>query len=393
MTKKSKPMQPATQAGHLGRDSKKFMGAVNTPVFRATTILFETVAELEQSARGQHPGISYGLHGLPTVTDLQRAVAEIEGGFAALAVPSGLTATTFPLLAMARTGDHVLVTDAVYGPTRRFCDLHLPRFGVEVSYSDPLAGAAIEREFRDHTRIVFTESPGSLTFEVQDIPAIAAAAHRRGARVILDNSWATPFGFRSFDHGVDVSVHAATKYIGGHSDVLLGLIVSNEAAFPELHRLWTDMGVPASSDDCFLGLRGLRTLPIRLARHQASALEIAAWLAARPEVKEVIYPARPGSRGHELWKRDFVAASGLFAVVLQPVEKARIDAMLDGMRLFSMGWSWGGFESLVIPTYPERARTATRWDGGGPCLRLAIGLEDPADLIDDLADGFGRLTG
>jgi cystathionine beta-lyase len=393
MTKDRKPMRPATQAGHLGRDSGKFLGAVNTPVFRATTILFETVAEMERAAHGQHPEVTYGLHGLPTVTDLQAAVAEIEGGYAALAVPSGLTATTFPLLALARAGDHVLVTDAVYGPTRRFCDLHLPRFGVEVSYYDPLAGAAIERDFRANTRIVFTESPGSLTFEVQDIPAIAAVAHARGALVFMDNSWATPFNFRSFDHGVDVSVHAATKYIGGHSDVLLGLIVSNEACFAPLHRLWTDMGVTASSDDCFLGLRGLRTLPTRMARHQASALEIAAWLAARPEVKEVIHPAMPGSRGHELWKRDFIGASGLFAVVLQPVAKERIDAMLDGMRLFGMGWSWGGFESLVIPTYPEHARSATHWDGGGPCLRFAIGLEDPADLLEDLADGLARLAG
>jgi cystathionine beta-lyase len=390
--KNRKPMRPATQASHLGRDSGKFLGAVNTPVFRATTILFETVAEMERAARGEHPEPTYGLHGLPTVTDLQRAVAEIEGGHAALAVPSGLTATTFPLIALARAGDHVLVTDAVYGPTRRFCDLHLPRFGVEVSYYDPLAGAAIEREFRANTRIVFTESPGSLTFEVQDIPAIAAAAHARNALVFMDNSWATPFGFRAFDHGVDVSVHAATKYIGGHSDVLLGLIVSNAACFPKLHRLWTDMGVTASVDDCFLGLRGLRTLPMRMARHHASALEIATWLAARPEVKEVIYPAMPGSRGHALWKRDFVGASGLFAVVLQPVAKARIDAMLDGMRLFGMGWSWGGFESLVIPTYPERTRSATAWDAGGPCLRFAIGLEDPADLIEDLADGFARLA-
>jgi len=393
MTKDRKPMRPATQAGHLGRDSTKFLGVVNTPVFRATTILFETVAEMEMAARGQHPEVTYGLHGLPTVTDLQAAVAEIEGGYAALAVPSGLTATTFPLLALARSGDHVLVTDAVYGPTRRFCDLHLPRFGVEVSYYDPLAGAAIERDFRANTRIVFTESPGSLTFEVQDIPAIAAVAHARGALVFMDNSWATPFGFRAFDHGVDVSVHAATKYIGGHSDVLLGLIVSNEACFAQLHRLWTDMGVTASSDDCFLGLRGLRTLPTRMARHQVSALSIAAWLAARPEVKEVIYPALPGSRGHELWKRDFIGASGLFAVVLQPVAKERIDAMLDGMRLFGMGWSWGGFESLVIPTYPERARTATPWNAGGPCLRFAIGLEDPADLTDDLAEGLARLAG
>jgi cystathionine beta-lyase len=385
--------KPATQAAHLGRNSPQFMGAVNTPVFRATTMLFPTVAELERAVHGEYDGVSYGLHGLPTVTDLQAAVAEIEGGHSAFAVPSGLTATTLPLLALTIAGDHVLVTDSVYGPTRRFCNNHLTRCGVEVSYYDPLAGAAIEREFRPNTRIVFTESPGSLTFEVQDIPAIAEVAHRRGALVVTDNSWATPFFFRSFDHGADVSVHAATKYIGGHSDVLLGLIIASEATHARLHRLWTDMGVTASSDDCFLGLRGLRTLPTRLARHQASALAIAEWLRARPEVREVIYPALPGSRGYELWKRDFTGASGLFGVVLQPVAKARIDAMLDGMRLFSMGFSWGGFESLILPTYPERGRTATPWDAGGPCLRLHIGLEDPADLIADLVDGFARLAG
>jgi cystathionine beta-lyase len=385
--------KPGTRAVHLGRDPQQFLGAVNTPVFRATTMLFPTVAELEQARRGDYGGIGYGLHGLPTVTDLQDAVAVIEGAHAALAVPSGLAATTLPLLALARPRDHVLVTDAVYGPTRRFCDNHLMRFGVDVSYYDPQLGAAIEREFRPNTRIVFAESPGSLTFVMQDIPAIAEVAHRRGARLIIDNSWATPFGFRSFDHGADVSVHAATKYIGGHSDVLMGLILGNEETFPALHRIWTDMGVTASSDDCFLALRGLRTLPIRIARHMESALAIAQWLRVRPEVREVIYPVLPGSRGHELWKRDYLGGSGLFAVVLQPVARARIDAMLDGMKLFGMGWSWGGFESLIIPTYPELAQTATRWEPGGPCLRLAIGLEDPADLIADLTEGFERLAG
>jgi cystathionine beta-lyase len=385
--------RPATQVTQLGRAPRRFLGAVNTPVFRASTIVFPTVAELESAARGDHPGLSYGLHGLPTVTDLQAAYAELEGGEAAYAVPSGLTATTLPLLALLSAGDHVLVTDAVYGPTRRFCDLHLTRLGIEVSYYDPLPGATIEREFRPNTRVVFTESPGSLTFEVQDIPAIAAIAHAHEARIVLDNTWATPMYFRAFDHGVDVSVHAGTKYLGGHSDVLLGMIVANGATRAAIHRLWTDMGVTASSDDCFLALRGLRTLAVRLARHEQSALEVARWLRGRPEVREVIYPALPGARGHELWRRDFTGASGLFAVVLQPVAKARIDAMLDGMRLFAMGWSWGGYESLIIPTYPERARTATRWEAGGPCLRLHVGLEDPADLIDDLAGGFARLAG
>jgi cysteine-S-conjugate beta-lyase len=387
------PLQPATQVAHLGRNPAAFLGAVNTPVFRASTILFPTLAEFEAAARGARPGITYGLHGLPTVRDLQAAVAALEGGHAALAVPSGLTATTLPLLALLSAGDHVLVTDSAYGPTRRFCDLHLVRYGIEVSYYDPLAGAAIARDFRPNTRVVFTESPGSLTFEVQDIPAIAAVAHARGAKVVLDNTWATPLFFRAFDHGVDVSVHAATKYIGGHADLLLGLIGANAATYPALHRCWTDLGVTASSDDCFLGLRGLRTLATRLARHQASAMEVALWLAARPEVREVIYPALPGSRGHELWRRDFTGATGLFGVVLQPVAKGSIAAMLDGMRLFGIGGSWGGYESLIIPMRPERERTVTRWSPGGPCLRLHVGLEDPADLIADLAAGLARLAG
>ena len=385
------PRRPGTLAGHLGRSPQKWLGAVNTPVFRATTMLFRRMADLKAAAAGEYAGLSYALHGLPTVTDLQSAIATLEGGHAALAVPSGLTATTLPLLALLKPGDHLLVTDVVYGPTRRFCNLHLKRMGVDVTYYDPLAGAAIEREFRPTTKAVFVESPGSLTFEVQDVPAIAAVAHARGAIVVMDNTWATPLYFRAFDHGVDVSVHAATKYIGGHSDVLLGLVVANEATFPALHRLWTDMGITASSDDCFLGLRGLRTLDIRLARQQASGLAIAEWLRGRPEVKEVLHPGLPGARGHALWKRDFRGASSLFGVVLHPVAEERIAAMLDGLELFGMGWSWGGYESLVIPTWPERTRSVTTWNPGGPCLRFAIGLEDPDDLVADLDAGFARL--
>ncbi|MEO6566227.1 MAG: cystathionine beta-lyase [Casimicrobiaceae bacterium] len=389
----TRPRKPLTAVGHLGRDPKRWLGAVNTPVFRASTIVFPTTAEYEAAVAGEHEGLIYGLHGLPTVTDFERAIAELEGGYAALAVPSGLTATTLPLLALTKPGDHVLVTDAVYGPTRRFCELHLRRMGVNVEYYDPLIGAGIAALMRDHTTVVFTESPGSLTFEVQDIPAIAAAAHARNALVVLDNSWATPLYFRAFDHGVDVSVHAATKYIGGHSDVLLGLIVGNAAIYPRLRRLWTDMGVTASSDDCFLGLRGLRTLGVRMAHQQGSGLRIAQWLRERPEVKEVLHPGLPGARGHDLWKRDFRGASALFGVILNPVASERVAAMLDGFELFGMGFSWGGFESLAIPTHPERTRSVTSWNGGGPCLRFAIGLEDPDDLIADLEEGFKRLAG
>jgi len=385
--------KPATDVAHLGRDPKQHLGAVSTPVYHATTILFDTVAELEAAERGQYPGVTYGLHGLPTVTDLQSAMAELEGGHAALAVASGLAAITLALLGTTRAGDHVLVTDAVYGPTRRFCDNQLKRFGVEVSYYDPLAGASVEREFKSNTHVVFAESPGSLTFEVQDVPAIAEVAHRRGALLMLDNTWATPLGFPAFARGADISLHAGTKYVGGHSDVLVGLMTCSEATFPALHRLWTDMGVTLSSDDAFLALRGLRTLAVRLERHTQSALTIARWLRERPEVDEVIFPALPGSRGHELWKRDFTGACGLFGVMLKPAAKARVDAMLDGMRLFRMGWSWGGFESLIIPANVERAKRTIPWNARGPYMRLHVGLEDVQDLIADLEDGFARLRG
>ena len=285
MTQRSR-YRPATDLVHLGRDPRRYLGAVSTPVFRTSTILLPTVADLERAARGEYPGLSYGLHGLPTVTDLQRALATLEGGYAALAVPSGLTATTLPLLALLKPGDHLLVTDAVYGPTRRFCENHLRRLGIDVDYYDPLAGSGIVDAFRPNTTLVFAESPASLTFEVQDLPAIAEAAHAHGAKVVLDNTWATPIGFRAFEHGVDVSVHAATKYIGGHSDVLLGAIVASAATFPALHRLWTARSRPGSRNDPKCARYCIRRCPATADTHCGSAISQAppacsAWCSNR----------------------------------------------------------------------------------------------------------------
>lgn len=390
--KPRRPQQPATAVTRLGRDPQRYLGAINTPVFRASTIAFATAADLAKAEAGAHPGLTYGLHGLPTVTDLQDAVAQLEGGAAAFAVPSGLTATTLPLLALTQAGDHVLVTDSVYFPTRRFCQTTLSRFGVEVEYFDPLLGDGVAERMRPNTKVVFVESPGSLTFDIQDIPAIARVAHARGAVVIADNTWASPLYCQPLALGADVVVHAGTKYIGGHSDVLFGLIVCNGATRAQVHRLWTDMGVTASPDDCFLALRGLRTLATRLARHQASALTVAAWLRERPEVAEVLHPGLPGARGHALWQRDFSGASGLFGVVLKPASKVRVAAMLDELELFTMGYSWGGFESLATSVAHERLRHTTSFPVTGPVLRLHIGLEDPRDLLADLAAGLARLA-
>ena len=296
-----------------------------------------------------------------------------------------------PLLALTSAGDHVLVTDSVYGPTRRFCNNHLTRLGVEVSYYDPLIGSGIEREMRPNTRVVFLESPGSLSFEVQDVPAIAAVAHAHGALVLLDNTWATPLHFRAFDHGVDVSLHAGTKYLGGHSDLLIGLIVGNKASFPRLHRLWTDTGVTASSDDCFLALRGLRTLAVRLERHQASALRIAQWLREREEVAEVIYPALPGcARARAVEARFHRRLRTVRRDPASPRRRRGSTRCWTGCAGSSWASSWGGFESLILPIN-DAVRSATRWAPGGPYIRLHVGLEDPDDLIDDLAGGLARL--
>lgn len=386
------PLHPATIATHAGSDPFAQHGAVNPPVYHASTLLFPTVAALEAAALDRFGDFRYGRLGTPTTRALERAIAQIEGGHCAVNVPSGLAAVAIALLACVNAGEHVLMTDSAYGPSREFCRRTLRRFGVETTFYDPLIGAGIASLIRPNTRVVYVESPGSLTFEVQDVPAIAAAAHAAGAVVIMDNTWATPIFFRPFERGADIVVHAATKYIAGHSDAMLGLIIANAANADRVRLLWADFGAAAGPDDVYLGLRGLRTLHTRMQRHYANALEVAQWLARRPEVAEVVYPALPGARGHALWKRDFTGASGLFTIVLKPAPKSAIDAMLDGMRLFRMGYSWGGFESLILPIDPRRGRVASDWQPAGPCLRLHVGQEDPADLVADLHQGFIRLA-
>ncbi len=379
---------------NAGRHPEDHYGAVNPPVYRASTILSATLDELQEkeSNLNEIGQMVYGRFGTPTSFALQEAVAALEGGHATAATASGLNALSTALLAFLGTGDHLLVTDSVYRPTRRFCDDMLGRLGVEVTYYDPHVGAGIAGLMRDNTRVVFVEAPGSLTFEVQDIPAIAAVAHEHGAVVVMDNTWASPLYFKPFAHGVDVSIQAATKYIVGHSDALLGTITCTEETWDAVLTAVRRLGVTAGADDCYLALRGLRTLSVRLARHQQSGLALARWLSTRPEVTRVLYPALPDDPGHELWRRDFSGACGLFGLVLaRPYPREALAAMFDGFEHFALGYSWGGFESLCVPTFPERFRTATTWEHPGQTLRIHAGLEDPDDLLEDLERGLARL--
>ena len=380
---------------HTGGSPRDRHGAVNPPVYRASTILFPTVAEWEASREHSRrfDVVRYGQLGTPTTFALEEAIATLEGGYRAMLLPSGLAAATTALLALLQSGDHLLMTDSAYAPTRHFCKAILAKFGVTTTFYEPRIGARIAELIRPETRVVFVESPGSITFEVQDVPAIAAAAHARGAVVVMDNTWATPYFFPGMQLGVDVSIIAATKYIGGHADVMLGTITTTEPLYDRVRSMVAELGYCVSSDDAFLALRGLRTLGIRMERHQRSTMRVAEWLAGRPEVQRVVYPALPTDPGHELWKRDFTGASGLFGVVLHKASKAQVDAMLDSLELFGMGASFGGFESLAIPMNPKPFRSASRWKVDGPYLRLHVGLEDPQDLIEDLERGFASLNG
>jgi cystathionine beta-lyase len=333
----------------------------------------------------------YGRLGTPSSKSLEDAVTALEGATYTVLCPSGLSAITTAILSVCSAGDHLLVTDSCYEPTRSFCDRTLRRLGIETTWYDPLIGAGIAELFRPNTRAVFCESPGSLTFEVQDVPAIAAVAHARGASMLLDNTWATPLLFDALACGVDLSIQAATKYVGGHADVMIGYVAANESHAKRLRGTHHDLGLYASGDDCFLALRGLRTMAVRLARHQETALRLARWLKGQPEVAHVLHPALEDDPGHAIWKRDFKGASGLFGVVLQPVSREAFAAFFDALVLFGRGYSWGGYESLIVPAHIHR--TAKVFTGEGPVLRIHAGLENPDDLIAELGAALARLRG
>jgi cysteine-S-conjugate beta-lyase len=388
-------MQDDTKAAHLGRHPERYAGVVNTPVFRASTILSETVADWEQKKKDraqEKPGTYYGLNGTPTKHLLEEALAELEGGYRCQIYPSGLAACVIPIMAYVKAGDHILVPDTAYGPTRKFCDASLRRFNVETTYYDPLIGAGIAALLRPNTTMVYVESPGSLTFEVQDVPAIAQVAHKHKAMVLMDNTWGTPMYFKPFEHGVDVSIQATTKYIVGHSDVIMGSVTCTKEAWPQLKAATAEFGQTAAPDDCYLAARGLRTMALRLPRHWESGVTLAQWIARQPEVDTVLHPALPGDPGHALWKRDFKGACGLFGVVLKGgVPGTARDRLIDSLELYGLGASWGGFESLAMPFEPRETRSATQWSRPGPCFRVHAGLEHIDDLIADMDQGFARM--
>ena len=372
---------------NLGRDSEFSQGFINVPPFRGSTVLYPDVATLKNRAQR----FTYGTRGTPTTEALCSAWTDLSGAAGTVLVPSGLAAIVVALMTALSAGDHMLVTDSVYRPARAFADMTLRRMGIETTYYDPTIGEGVAALMRPNTKVVFTESPGSETLEVQDIPAIAAAAHAHGACVIMDNTWATPLFFLPHEHGVDMAVEAGTKYLSGHADLLLGLVSANKAWFERLHHCVHLMAIPASPEDVFLALRGLRTMELRLREAERQGLALAQWLSGRPEVLRVIHPALSDHPGHALWKRDYAGSSGLFSIVLKPAPEAAVAAFLDGLELFGLGYSWGGYESLALPFDCTAVRTATRFAPGGPTVRFSVGLEDIEDLKADLERGFARL--
>jgi cystathionine beta-lyase len=377
-------LQPQTRLVAAGRAYAEH-GFVSPAVYHASTVLFPDVETLHNRAQDY----TYGRKGTPTSLALETTIAALEGGYATKVCSSGLAAISNTLLAFLKSGDHLLMVDTAYHPTRHLCDSLLKGLGIETTYYDPLIGAGIAALIRPNTRMVYCESPGSQTMEVQDVPAICEAAHKAGAFVAIDNTWGAGHYFKAFAAGCDISVQAATKYLVGHSDVMMGCVTCNEKTWPQFKEAFETMGQFAGPEDMFLTLRGIRTLDVRLERHQKNATQVAEWFRSRPEVETVLYPALSNAPGHSLWKRDFKGACGLFSIILKPASEKAVAALLDGLELFGMGYSWGGFESLVVPFKPHR--TATEWASDNPCLRFHIGLESPDDLIADLTEGFARL--
>jgi cystathionine beta-lyase len=382
-----KSLHARTRLVYAGRKPQEQFGYVNTPIYRGSTVLSPTAADLRRGdAR-----FTYGTHGTPTTEALEIAWSELAGAAGTVLVPTGLAAITIALMTALSAGDHLLVSDSAYRPTRRFCDGYLKRMNVETEYYDPTLGADIAKLMRPNTRAVLVEAPGSQTFEMQDVPAIAAVAHAQQACVIMDNTWATPLFFPPHERGVDLAIEAGTKYLSGHSDMMLGLVSANEAWNARLRETYDLFAMNAGAEDCFLALRGLRTLELRLREAERQGLAMANWFMARPEVSDVLHPALPHDPGHAIWKRDFLGSSGLFSIILHPVCEAAVDVFLDSLQLFGMGYSWGGYESLVIPFDCARYRTATTWAPSGPALRFQIGLEDVADLQADLDRAFAAM--
>ena len=387
-------MKTDTLLATAGRRPEDNFGIVNPPVYHASTIIYPSVAAHDASRKDPLEGVHYGRIGTPTTHAFEEAVCALEGGHRAVSVCSGLAAPTTAVLALVKAGDHLLVSDSVYGPLRTFCDDVLSRLGIECTYFDPLIGGDIATLLRANTRLICTESPGSVTFEVLDIPAIVAAAHAAGVLVMIDNTWSAGLYFQPFAQGADVSIQAATKYIAGHSDAMLGVITTaTEGLWRTIKTTTVKLDLCAGPDDCYLGLRGLRTLAVRLAQHQENGLALARWLQGRPEVARVVHPALPEDPGHRLWRRDFTGACGLFGVMLKPFPQRAVNAFIDALELFRFGYSWGGYESLIVKANPGPSRTATRWEPEGPYLRLHAGLEDSRDQIADLERGFAALHG
>lgn len=389
-----RPVRLDTLLAHAGSHPEENKGAVNPPVYRVSTVVFPSVAAMHEGDDRPFDSMRYGRHGTPTSFAFEEAVCALDGGYRSIATCSGQAAIASTLAALLHQGDHALIADSVYHPTRRYCLDQLARCGIEITFYDPQIGGDIGSLMHQNTKLVYTESPGSLSFEMQDIPAIAAVAHAKGAIVVTDNTWGTSIFFKALEKGADISIQSATKFLVGHSDAMLGVIsCAREEHWSKIKHAIAISGVAPGSEEVFLGLRGIRTLAVRLRRHQASGLQLAEWLKTRPEVSRVLHPALPDDPGHAVWKRDFTGACGLFGVELQPeFTRHGVARMIDGLRHFGLGFSWGGFESLILPTSGAVHRTATHWQPAGQTLRLHIGLEDPLDLIDDLAAGLDRLT-